>query len=234
MRLWLKFARATELSYISHLDAHRAFSRLLRRAGLPLAYSLGFNPHPLLSLAAPLPLGFGSEADYLDVTLARAMPLGDIAKALCGAAGSDMLKLAGLRAVPKGKPALASLVKWAEYTIEGKAGADLLDCTIARFLASPEVVFVKETKRGSRVVDAKGLVHRLTRTEEGLNAVLSMAEPAVLRPEELVSILTSHSEPWEIDFISRRELYIEELVAPLAAVLQGLVVEGERNGCGSG
>ncbi|MBS4053530.1 MAG: DUF2344 domain-containing protein, partial [Thermaerobacter sp.] len=47
MRLWLKFARADELGYISHLDTHRAYYRLFRRAELPLALSQGFNPHPI-------------------------------------------------------------------------------------------------------------------------------------------------------------------------------------------
>lgn len=221
MRVWLKFARANELSFISHLDALRAFSRLLRRAGLPLAYSRGFNPHPLLSLAAPLPLGFGSEADYLDVMLAEARPCEDIAQALLGCAGGDSLKLCGLKVVPERTPALASLVKWAEYIIELGVGADTLGDAITRFKARPSVPFVKETKRGSRDVDAKGLVWRLTQTHSGLNAVLSMAEPAVLRPEELVRLLTVTGEPWKIDWITRRELLTEQLVAPLELRLDG-------------
>lgn len=221
MRVWLKFARATELSYISHLDAQRAFTRLLRRASLPLAYSRGFNPHPLLSLGAPLPLGFGSEADYLDVTLAVAMPLEDIANALRSSTGSEVLKLVGLRAVPERTPALAALVKWAEYTIELSVSKDTLDSAVWEFSAKTAVPFVKETKRGSRTVDAKGLVRRLTRTDLGLNCVLSMAEPAVLRPEELLHILAPGQETWKTDAIVRRELYTEQLVAPLVLRLDG-------------
>ena len=221
MRVWLKFARASELSYISHLDAQRAFTRLLRRAALPLAYSRGFNPHPLLSLGAPLPLGFGSEADYLDVTLAVAMPLADIAQALRGSAGGDVLRLTGLRGVPERTPALASLVRWAEYTIGLNGSIDTLHTAVSEFWAKTAVPFVKQTKRGSRSVDAKGMVHRLTHTDVGCDCVLSMGEPALLRPDELLHILADGQETWKADTIVRRELYTAQLVTPLELRLDG-------------
>ncbi len=214
-RLWLKFARAAELCYLSHLDTHRAYARLMRRAGLPLAYSQGFNPHPLISLATPLPLGYGSEADYIDLSLAEPMTSEGIAQSLRKTAGGEVFTLRGLRVVPQRTPALASLVKWAEYTIEVGVCPDTLSNAIDAFAARTAVPFVKETKRGSRVVNVKELVWRLARTESGLSAVLSQAEPAVLRPEELIHILAAQEEPWKIRGVTRQELYSAQLVAPL-------------------
>src|SRR4030042_1136628 len=70
-RLRLKFSRGQELKFLSHLDLMRLWERALRRAGLPLAYSEGFTPHPQIALAAPLLVGVTSDAELMDVSLSR-------------------------------------------------------------------------------------------------------------------------------------------------------------------
>jgi radical SAM-linked protein len=70
-RLRLRFSRGEELKYISHLDLMRLWERVLRRAGIPMAYSEGFSPHPRISLAAPLPIGVTSEAELMDVVVKK-------------------------------------------------------------------------------------------------------------------------------------------------------------------
>lgn len=52
--------------YISHLDLMRVFRRAFMRAGIELAFSQGFNPHPTMSVPLPLPTGFSSRCDLLD------------------------------------------------------------------------------------------------------------------------------------------------------------------------
>ena len=69
MRLRVTFSKGGPLVYTSHLDLARAWERALRRAGVGLAYSGGFNPRPKLQLAAALPLGHTAEAELLDVWL---------------------------------------------------------------------------------------------------------------------------------------------------------------------
>lgn len=56
-RIKFLFARGEPLIFLSHLDLVRLFIRALKRARLPVAYSRGFNPHPRLAFALPLPLG---------------------------------------------------------------------------------------------------------------------------------------------------------------------------------
>ena len=70
-RLRIRFCRGEEIKFISHLDIMRLWQRALNRAGMPLAYSEGFNPHPRMSLAAPLALGVTSEAEFMDIVLAE-------------------------------------------------------------------------------------------------------------------------------------------------------------------
>ncbi len=73
-RMRLTFGKGGAARYISHLDLARALERSLNRAGLPVAYSQGFNRRPRLSLAAALPLGYTSEAEVADVWLTEAVP----------------------------------------------------------------------------------------------------------------------------------------------------------------
>ncbi|MBA7600545.1 hypothetical protein ES703_07601 [subsurface metagenome] len=70
-RLRIRFSRGQEVKFISHLDITRLWHRALIRAGISLAYSEGFNPHPRMSLAAPLAVGVTSEAELMDITLTR-------------------------------------------------------------------------------------------------------------------------------------------------------------------
>ena len=62
------FSRSGAAIWLGHLDMMRTFERSLLRAGLPVSYSLGFNPRPELVFA--LPAGVGITTEYhLDLAL---------------------------------------------------------------------------------------------------------------------------------------------------------------------
>ena len=67
--LLVRYAKRGKMRFASHLDVARAFERGVRRAGLPIAYSSGFTPHPKISYAGGAPTGVASEAEYLSLTL---------------------------------------------------------------------------------------------------------------------------------------------------------------------
>lgn len=69
----IRFTRGEEVRFISHLDLMKAFERAIRRAGLPIAYSQGFNPHPQMVFGLPLSVGVTSEGEYADFELVRKM-----------------------------------------------------------------------------------------------------------------------------------------------------------------
>jgi radical SAM-linked protein len=68
-RVRLRFAKRGRLRFTSHRDVQRA----VRRAGVPIAWSAGFSPHPRLSWAGAVPTGAASEAEYVEVGLAEAV-----------------------------------------------------------------------------------------------------------------------------------------------------------------
>lgn len=63
----IKFAKSGMAKYISHLDLLRCFTRSIMRAGLPVKYSQGFNPHQKITFALPLSIGVTSECETVDI-----------------------------------------------------------------------------------------------------------------------------------------------------------------------
>ena len=61
------FRKTGYLRYISHLDLQRTMQRALTRAQIPLWYTEGFNPHPYLCFASPLPVGVNSVTEMFDI-----------------------------------------------------------------------------------------------------------------------------------------------------------------------
>lgn len=60
-----------DLRFLSHHDMMRVMERIFARAKLPLRYSRGFNPRPVLSLPVPRPVGVASRDERVVFTLVR-------------------------------------------------------------------------------------------------------------------------------------------------------------------
>jgi radical SAM-linked protein len=115
-RLRISFRRGEELKFISHLDLIRLWQRALNRAGIALAYSEGFNPHPRLSLAAPLALGVTSEAELMDIVLIKFIS----PHTFTAAVGHQLppgIAILQTYNTPLTMPSMQSQVRFAEYTV---------------------------------------------------------------------------------------------------------------------
>ena len=73
MRAMIRFGKQPRLRFISHLDLQRFFQRAVNRTGLPIAWSQGFNPHPVMSFGSALALGWTSEYEVIDIKLSAPM-----------------------------------------------------------------------------------------------------------------------------------------------------------------
>src|SRR3982751_3037834 len=96
VRIRLRFPRRGRLRFLSHRDVARSFERAVRRAGLPVAHSHGFSPHPRLSWIGAAPTGAASEAEDVEIGLTRPVEPGALAAALDAALpdGLDVLAAA--------------------------------------------------------------------------------------------------------------------------------------------
>jgi radical SAM-linked protein len=81
-RVRVRYAKRGPLRFASHRDFARALERALRRAGVPVAYSAGFTPHPKISYVGAAPTGVASEAEYLELALAEQVDVDRLRAAL--------------------------------------------------------------------------------------------------------------------------------------------------------
>ena len=74
----LSFTKKGRARFISHLDMNRTLTRLVRKSGLDIWYTEGFNPHPYYAFALALSLGFESNCEILDFNITEDMPLNEV------------------------------------------------------------------------------------------------------------------------------------------------------------
>jgi radical SAM-linked protein len=158
-RLRIRFSRGEEVKYISHLDLMRLWQRALQRAGIPLAYSEGFNPHPRLSLAAPLALGVTSEAELMDVYLAKwSSP--HVFMAAVGRQLPRDVKIEQVLNIAPVLPSLQSQVSLAEYQV-GLATSktkEQVESAINALLDKESLPWQHERDTGTRRYDLRALI----------------------------------------------------------------------------
>jgi radical SAM-linked protein len=119
-RLRVTFAKGPQLKYISHLDLTLTWERALRRAGVPLAYSQGFNPQARLQLASALPLGYTGTAEVMDVILDEPMPPAEFSARVHPVLPAG-LTISAVEEVEIKSPSLQSVLRRAEYRVTAEA-----------------------------------------------------------------------------------------------------------------
>ena len=161
-RLRLRFSRGEEIKYISHLDLMRLWERVMRRSGIPLAYSEGFSPHPKISLAAPLPIDVTSEAELMDITLQKPVSpyflLQTTRQQL--PQGIDILEV---QPIPLRSPSLQSQLRYAEYCIVVKASQSLeeVQASVSSLLGAERLPWQHMRDTGPRHYDLRALIEHL-------------------------------------------------------------------------
>lgn len=81
----LLFSKTGRARYISHLDLMRTFQRAFSRAGIPIKHTEGFNPHPFVSIALPLSVGFSSQCEILEFGLSEGTGYAEVPERLTAA-----------------------------------------------------------------------------------------------------------------------------------------------------
>src|SRR6266702_7022779 len=101
-RLVIRYAKRGRMRFASHRDIARAVERGVRIAGLPIAYSAGFSPHPRISYAGGAQTGIASEAEYLEIALTGPRAAADVRDRLDAAlpSGIDVIDVFEMTSVP--------------------------------------------------------------------------------------------------------------------------------------
>ena len=157
----LKFSKTGKLKFISHLDLCRTMKSAFLRAGIPIYYSEGFNPHPKMVFALTVPIGAESVCEYLDIKIVAPMEPDEIKRRLNDALTDE------LRIIDVYQPTSKfTEVAWAEYEMVFENDPDL------SWFDAVEVMVEKHTKSGAKTVDIKPQIKSLKADGKKVIAVL--------------------------------------------------------------
>ena len=163
-RYLLKFEKKGALSYISHLDLMRLFKRTFKRAGIELQYSKGFNPHPKMSFAQPLSLGYTSQSEYLEFE--TTIPQNEAM--LVGLLNSSLpygVTVLGCYSLPDGTKSIASQVGFADYEISFNDDSMLpTENQLEGYLNQDIISVSKPVKKGREIaqIDIRPMISELS------------------------------------------------------------------------
>jgi len=190
-RYRITFTKDEAQRYTSHLDLHRAWGRLLRRAGLPLLYSKGFNPRPRIQLSTALPLGCTSEHELADIWLTEEIPYDEIQERLQNSAPPGT-RILTVEFAALNEPALPSQIDAVSYIAQ--IDADLSEEELSNAIHDLLLIKVLERERRGKTYDLRPLIHELEISSEGMEhpsirMKLAAKEGATGRPEEVLLAL---------------------------------------------
>jgi radical SAM-linked protein len=162
--LVVRYAKRGKMRFASHRDVARAFERGVRRAGLPIAYSAGFTPHPKISYAGGAPTGVASEAEYLSLALTDRQAETQVCQRLNAALpdGIDVIDVAedapkrGSGGSPSGGFGHLEASEW-RVVLPG-VGPAAAQRAVAGFLTLGEAPVERLTDKGVRRLDARAAV----------------------------------------------------------------------------
>jgi radical SAM-linked protein len=210
--LLVRYAKRGKMRFASHLDVARAFERGVRRAGLPIAHSAGFTPHPKISYAGGAPTGVASEAEYLSLALTSRVEA-DVAREQLNAALPDGIDVIVVTEDAGGLPASRLTASEWQVVLPGLRPGDAAE-VVQKFLALDEAPVERLTSKGVRRMDARAAVVSLEVHGSGphdemdgdavLRMVLRHTVPSV-RPDDVVNALRDVSEviPTALPLITR-------------------------------
>lgn len=202
------------MKYIAHLDILRVFERAIKRAGIPVAYTQGFNPRQKLVFGLPMSIGLTSESEYADIELSEEMePCEFIAMINQGLPDGLKVEEAVIRNT---RDNIMNQITAARYEIvfevKGPKSCEI-DAVVYDFLSKEDITVMKKTKKGYRPVNIRPLIYSASaeKTAEGrfrLKAFLSAGAENNLRADLFMQAFSQETK-LKVDIVSmhRKALY---------------------------
>lgn len=197
----LFFTKLDRAKYISHLDMNRCMSRAIKRAGLPVWYTGGFNPHMYLTFPLPLSLGCESVYECVDLKMTQKVDFDQMVSRLNACLPPDIQVFsAGEQKMDQKE------IAWADYEICFR-NEDGLKEKLTSFFNQQEIKVIKKTKKGEKEIDLKPHFSLVSMEEkEGkLVAVMRFATGIELN---INPTLLLDNAPFKLDVLTLKRLMV--------------------------
>jgi len=196
-KLRVRYAKRGRLRFSSTRDFQRALERALRRAGVPMAFSAGFHPHPKISYANAAPTGTASEAEYFEISVTQRVDPASVRQALDAALPDGLDVLEVVEATPG---ALADRLQASDWVMDfaGLTIEELQQAADA-LLARDRAEVTRMFKTGPKTFDVRAaLVSLVAQPSQRpdcaiLRVVVRHTTPAV-RPDDILTALRAVTE----------------------------------------
>ena len=182
------FEKTGNIKYISHLDLNRFMLKLIRKSGIPVWYSEGFNPHPYITFALPLSLGFESTYEIMDIRLDDdSFSNEQVFNSLNG------LFPEGLTLISCCDPIMKSgEVAFADYLIQFDDVEAGFSQKLNEFLLRESIITKKKTKKGTyKDINLKEFIHSFNISNDELGIILSAGGSNNLNPKLVIDAFAS-------------------------------------------
>lgn len=200
--------------YISHLDIMRTFQRVLTRAGIAVKHTEGFNPHPYISIALPLSLGYTGECEFLDMVILDDMKNEEIVSRM-NATMPEGIEVS--RVYENYRPVREISYSEFDITLEYDNGVPLgVVKKLTEFFGREEIVLMKKSKRGETETNIAPLIKSVSVSAEGGNVRIKATLAAgntSLNPEYIIKAIGKYLPECAPDFaeFTRINVYDEKM-----------------------
>lgn len=189
-RIRVRFQKLGEMAFISHLDLMRTFERALRRTGLPLRMTEGFNPHPRLSFPAALGLGIEGLDEAMEFDLADWVTPSDVEQRLREQLPAGLNPLSIKLADPQQTAQVREVAYRAEPVSPALAEDSRLSAeAVAALIAQPELTVERHRKGRDKSVNIRPFLIAAERDGVGLTMKFKAGPEGSVHPEEVLGLL---------------------------------------------
>lgn len=201
MVLRIKFTKYGPVKFIGHLDVMRYFQKAVRRAEIDVKYSNGFNPHQIMSFAAPLGVGLESMGEYFDLEMNSITTTEDIKNRL-NAVMTEGIEIVHVKLLPeKTKNAMASVAA-AEYDVHFSNPEELgdinLETAVDELMSRTSVEYHKQTRKVDTNIDLRPAIYDLSanNSSKTVHMTVNASSAGNIKPTFVIDALT---EPYGIE-----------------------------------
>ncbi|CBH21496.1 MULTISPECIES: TIGR03936 family radical SAM-associated protein [Acetoanaerobium] len=220
MLVRIKYSKLGDISYISHLDIIKLMERIVRRTGLKLSYSEGFNPHPKTAFSPALQLGVQSHCEYLDMEFDEAVEE-DLLIQKLNEKTVEGINFIEAKILTDKVDSLVAFITHSRYEIavdeEDENKISKIISAINKINNTNEMLLTKKTKKGNikeyNVKEYIGTID-LERKSDGLSIFVDICSGSVksINPKKIIELVESLEDlsGIEYDLIKLETYHIDE------------------------
>lgn len=210
------FSKDHSLKFMSHHDLFRLFQRALNSSALPVAYTKGFNRRPKVAMGYPIPMGYSSGEEYLDIVFTRSV---DDVAGIFRRHLPQGIQIRGAETIDNAAPSIMESTRQLHYTARFSTGIDpvVTDLRLHQLWQNAGLTVNRfHPKKGTKTIDLKEFIESWKITDMEISVVYNVVGSRTGRLDELIRLLFD-----DVPYFSghRSAVVLDNVMLPEAATV---------------